>query len=522
MTITQADDTARGEPAGTRQEVIDLARGGGLNLVGAITNQAVLFILTLVLARRLSSHAVGLYSQAAGFLALLDVLCMSGFRAGLTRFVAVHRADGDAASLRGTVRIGLGISLGTAVVLGTVLFAGARVLAEAVFDDPELATLLRFVALILPSVVFTHAALSATQGYKTMRYFAGIGLLTIPLVKLTLALILLFAGTGLRGVMIAILLAEFTGAVLSAAALRKLMGPATTSPRYRARELLGFSAVSWLATLASTGLIWADILILGMFRPNSEVGIYQVAARLAMFTTLAMAPINQSFAPSISDLWHRGRMDGLRRTYSAATSWMLRLSLPTFIVLMVFPREALSLFGPEFAVGVSVVLILVVGKLTDAATGPCGLMLNQSGRVALSMADNVVVLVLNIGLNVYLIPRHGIVGSAAAWTISLVVVNVARLIQVRSTMGMVPFSTAWTKGAVASLVALGIGVAVQVEVDGMWALLVGLPTVALVYLAVLLSLGLPADDQLVGRDLARRLRLWGPTSRFVLPEGAEK
>ena len=39
-------------------------------------------------------------------LSLLGLLALSGFRAGLTRFVAVHLADDDPAAVRGTVRLG--------------------------------------------------------------------------------------------------------------------------------------------------------------------------------------------------------------------------------------------------------------------------------------------------------------------------------------------------------------------------------------------------------------------------------
>ena len=37
------------------------------------------------------------------------------------------------------------------------------------------------------------------------------------------------------------------------------------------------------------------------------------------------------------------------------------------------------MFGRGFGVGTGVVVVLVIGKVTDAATGPCGLMLNRWG-----------------------------------------------------------------------------------------------------------------------------------------------
>lgn len=490
----------------SRQDVISLARGGALNLVGAIFSQLALFLVVIIIAHRLGRAGVGVYSQAFAFLALLGLLSLSGFRAGLTRFVAVHRADGDDAALRGTLRLGLGLSAGAALAMGAALFLASGWLADAVFKDAALAVPLRFVALALPASVFTDAALSATQGFRTMRYFAGVGMFIEPALRVSLTIAALATGRGLRGVMAALLISNVVAALLAAAALRKLLGRQTERPRYEMRELFSFSMVSWLSSLAATGLIWADTLILGIMRPSSEVGVYQIASRLVLLATLAMWPVNSSFAPIIADLYRRQRWESLRRTYAVATSWILRLSLPAAVVLVVFPEQALRLFGRGFTTGATVAVILIIGKMTDAATGPCGLMLNMSGRVALNMADNVAVLVANVALNIWLIPRYGIVGSALAWTASLVMVNLARVLQVRATMRMFPFDAASAKGLLSAALAMGAGFGVRQTIGGFTALAVGAPVIGAVYLASLVVLGLPSDDRLVLRGLLRRTR----------------
>lgn len=500
--VATVDD---GEHEG-RAQVLGLARGGALNLAGTVATHATSFLILIVMARKLGSGAVGQYAQAFAFLTLLELLSMSGFRSGLTRYVAVHRADGDRASLRGTLRLGLGLATLLSVVLAGALFATAPWLAQSAFHDPGLEPLLRLVALtLLPSVVM-GAALSATQGFLTMRYFAGVGLLAVPGLRLALTLGILASGSGLQGVMVALLIAQCLGAVAALAALRHLVGPSRAMPpaRYQIREIFSFSMVSWVASLASNGLLWADTLLLGLYLPSAEVGRYQIASRVVLMAALAMAPVNASFAPRIADLYRRGMTESLRRTYAAATSWILRIALPGFVVVAVFSGELTRIFGKGFAVGTGVVIVLVAGKLTDAATGPCGLMLNQSGRVALNMVDNVGVLVANVALNLYLIPRHGLLGSAVAWMVSLVLVNAARVWQVRATMGMLPFDSASGKGLIAALAALAVALAVSAVASGPLALLVGAPVALAVYAGALVLLGLPDDDRILIRQLKRR------------------
>lgn len=482
-----------------------MARGGGLNLIGAVISQVSLLAITVVLVRRLGLSDVGLYAQAFAFLVLLGLLSLSGFRAGLTRFVAVHLVDEDRGAVRGTVRIGVTISTVGAVGLGALLYAAAPWLVESAFHDDRLVMPLRYVAFTLPLATFTDAALSATQGFRTMRPYAFVGLIFEPLVRFGLTVALVATGFGLEGAMAALLLSNLAGAVAAGVALRRLLGTASGRPKYRVRELLGFSMLSWLASLASSGLVWADTILLGIYLPSAQVGVYAVATRLVMLATLVVPPINASFAPQIAHLHHLGRTESLARTYGVATSWIVRLALPAFVALLAFPEELLRLFGPAYVAGASVTMALALGKLVDSATGPCGLMLNQSGRPMLSAIDNVGALVLNIGLNLWLIPQHGILGSAIAWGISLTLVNVLRVIQVWVTMGMLPFDAGVLKGLAAGAGALVVGLIVRNVTEPPWELISGIAGLSVTYLLLVTVLGLTADDRLVLRMLLRRV-----------------
>ncbi|HEX8132053.1 MAG TPA: polysaccharide biosynthesis C-terminal domain-containing protein, partial [Actinomycetes bacterium] len=325
---------------------------------------------------------------------------------------------------------------------------------------------------------------------------------------------LVLLGAGLPGVMAALLCSNLAAAVLAAQALRRVMGAPTAPATYRPRQLLAFSAMSGLAGLASNGLIWADTLLLGLLGNSGQVGVYNVATRLVQLATFVMVPINAAFSPRIADLYQRGRMDRLRHTYGLAASWIVRLSLPAFVLLVVFPRDLLALFGRGFAAGAAVTVILATGKFIDAATGPCGLMLNMTGRPKLNLLNNLAGLVLNVVLNVVLIPRYGIVGAAAAWAISLAVINGSRMLQVWLSMRMVPFEAAAGKGLVAAVAAFAAAVAVRQTLGRPTQLLVGAAVIATVYLLALRLQGLSAEDRLVLGALLRRRRVpdWDATS----------
>jgi O-antigen/teichoic acid export membrane protein len=478
-----------------------MARGGGLNLIGAVCSQVSLFAIMAVLAHGLGSRDVGRYAECFALLSL------AGFRAGMTRFVAIQLADGDPARLRGTIRFGLVLTFAASSAIGATLALGGGWVAD-LFHDPQLATGIRLVGLTLPAATFSDAALAATQGWRTQRPFTFVGRIFEPVLRLGLTVLALLVGAGLDGAFWAVVVGAWAAALLAARSLHTLLRSTPRVARiYPVREIFSFSMVSWLSALAATGLIWADTLLLGHLTGAADVGVYNVATRLVMLAVFVMAPINAAFAPHMAHLHHTEQTTELARTYGMATSWILRLSMPAFVMLLVFAQDLLHFFGAEFRVGATVTVILATGQLVSAAAGPCGTVLTMSGRVGLNMADNVGVLVANVLQNLWLIPDHGTVGAAIAWSASLIAVNLIKLAQVRYVLRIPVAGAGVGKGLLAAAPAVLSGLVVQTVVTS-WALAVVLGglVVVLTYVGAVLALGLSEDDRTTIAAVVRRRR----------------
>ena len=161
-----------------------MARGGGLNLVGAIIQQSALFAIVTLLAHVLGKDDVGRYAECFALLSLLGLLALAGFRSGLTRFVAIHLADADVRRLRGTVRLGMGITAAGSLALAVALALLAPTIAR-VMGDEQLETGVRLVALTLPAHALSEAALAATQGWRTQKAYTVIGRIFDPVLRLS-------------------------------------------------------------------------------------------------------------------------------------------------------------------------------------------------------------------------------------------------------------------------------------------------------------------------------------------------
>jgi O-antigen/teichoic acid export membrane protein len=490
----------------SRRGTQTLARGGALNLAGALVQQAALFAVLALLARSLGAADLGRYSLLYGMLSLLSLLGLAGFRAGMTRFVAIYLADDDPARLRGTVRLGMGVT-----VLGSsILSIGLALAAPAVADfyrDPTLVDGVRIVALTLPGATITDAALSATQGWRSQVEYTLIGRFVDPLTVLGLTGLVVFLGLGLDAALWSVAVGAWLAALLAVVAvLRRLRGVARARPVVEARAIFSFSMVSWVSAIAATGLIWSGTLILGRLTDPQSVGIFTVGTRLVSLAVFVMAPITNAFTPHMAHLAHLGRREEAALAYGSATRWILAASLPAFVLLITFAQPLLALVGKEFVVGALVTVVLSLGQIVAAAAGPCGVVLNMSGRVALSMVDNIGVLVLNVVLTLVLVPPFGIVGAALAWSTSLVVVNVTKVIQVHRVLGIVAKGARIAPLVLASLPAAALGLLIRDLVEGpKLVLIIGVPVVLVVQLALLLRFGIAAQDRTALRAILVRV-----------------
>ena len=95
--------------------------------------------------------------------------------------------------------------------------------------------------------------------------------------------------------------------------------------------------------------------------------------------------------------------------------------LPTLagcIILFVLGDKILSIFGEEYEVGYTVLMLLALGVVAKAATGPVHYLLAMTDRHATSVVVLAISAALNLLLNTMLIPIWGIEGAAVATALS--------------------------------------------------------------------------------------------------------
>jgi O-antigen/teichoic acid export membrane protein len=115
----------------------------------------------------------------------------------------------------------------------------------------------------------------------------------------------------------------------------------------------------------------------------------------------------------------------------------LIISTPIFIAILIFPSFVLDFFGEEFTAGVAPLIILAIGQIINAICGPVMYLLNMTGKEKQARNIIIVASIINVALNLYLIPIYGLMGAAIATGVSTVVWNIMAVFQIKKEYGFI-------------------------------------------------------------------------------------
>lgn len=183
--------------------------------------------------------------------------------------------------------------------------------------------------------------------------------------------------------------------------------------------------------------------MLGIFRTTEDVGIYNVAIKLSMITSMILASINTVVAPRFAEFYGKKDFYSLKSLAQKSTKLIFFFSLPIFLFYVLFANWCMSLFGSEFEKGSYALIILSLGQLINAITGSVGLILMMTGRQREHLNLILIMTLSNIVLNAILIPKYGLLGAALATSLSMSIGNILGVFWVKKYYGFYTIQGIW-------------------------------------------------------------------------------
>jgi len=425
----------------------DLLRGGIGSFVMKATSTLLGFLVVVTLSRLLGPSNYGLYVFVFALVSLLAIPAEFGLANLVVRETASAQARGQWGTLRGLWRW----ANSTTIVISSLLILVGVTICWSMrgrFPDEELSTFGWGLALV-PLIALGKLRGAALRGLNKVVQaqlpeqlvrpaLLILGVLTVAVWQSAVEL------TPTRAMQlhaIAALIASLLGTWRLHR--ERPAAVATAKALYEMRKWT--ISVVPLAFSAGLQLInrYADILMLGLFSSAQEVGIYRVGAQTAALVAFGLLAVNGVVAPQFARLYTEGDMERLQRLVTISARVIVLFALPV-VVLFVFMGESLlrAIFGSEYGQGHLVLMVLASAQLVNAAMGSVAILLNMTGHERETARWLAVSAILNVVLNLVLIPILGKEGAALATACSIISWNVLLWRAVRIKLGIDSFAIA--------------------------------------------------------------------------------
>lgn len=450
---------------GATADMSFVARGGTLNLAGAIVSGVLTFAFYVLVARGLSRAEVGAFFVATAVFTIVATTCQLGAQSGFVRFIPRHRVHNRGRDIRPMLAIGLVPVLIAGTFAAVAMYLGAEWLAPYVSHGQNEELVRRDLQAFAPFVpvmsVFT-VVIAGLTGFASMRPNVIVDKLGRTALQVVAGVAALASGSALAFVAawtVPYLLGLLAGSVWLLRLARRLGATAGQSRSGRgvlAGEFWRFSGPRGIASLFQVLVLWLDTVLIAILSTTAQAGIYAVATRYLVVGTLAVGALLQVIGPKVSELFARGELPALFSVYQGSVAWLMAIVWPIYVTIVVFSPTLLSLFGRRYTSASGVLALLAVAMLFATACGPVDVVLLMAGRSWYSVVNWALALVVNVGIDLWLIPKHGMMGAAIGWTASIVARNLAPLIEVAVLFRLHPFGPAFRRVVAFTLICYGI------------------------------------------------------------------
>lgn len=419
------------------ENTLEVVRKSSASIVVKVIGMIAGVLVSIFIGRTLGPDGIGVINLANRIVSLLMVITMFGMGSVLVKQIAIGYERKDWQLVGNSIYTSSIINGAIAAVLTIAGIVVAPYLSQNIFHTPELEIPLRIAFILMLPQTFSRIFASGLIGFRKIwqsnlvnetlsMWVIGILLLTLYFLKIEINI-----------VRVAIIYAVGRIAVtVSVLFYWKKIFRFKEKRNWMARPMMKMAIPMLL--VSSTGLIAAnaDTIMLGWLSSTREVGLYNVAARIALLVSFFLQVSNAAISPKLASLFADGKIKEMEKMVKSVTGGLMGIAAISLLFFIVAGKPLLGLWGNEFKDAYLILVILGVGQFLNISTGCSGLLLIMCGHEKVHGHISLVFVILNLILNYIFIKNWGAIGAATATAITVGGENLAKLILAKQRVGV--------------------------------------------------------------------------------------
>jgi O-antigen/teichoic acid export membrane protein len=429
--MTAIAEVSRTEPRNEQDMTQTQIRGSSLFLGGRLLSLGINFCAQVLMVRFLSVAHYGALAYGLSVVAFLQLFATLGLQDAVSRYVPIYYENGEYEKLFGTIFLAAGVIFGTGLLI-VVSVGGAPGFLSHLLTHEELALRLLPILIFLVPVEAADAMLdglfasfAGTRVIFFRKYILGPGL------KLGVVILLMWRNATVVFLAYGYVAASIFGVLMYSWMYLRLLRDQQLLPHIKpgrikipVKEILAFIVPGLSSILATVALSTVSIFLLGSIRNMSDVAYFRAVLPLAQMNSIVMASFTLLYTPSAARLVANSDYPAINKLYWQTAAWMSVLSFPIFAMTFSLAQPlTVFLYGARYEQAAPILALLSFGSYFNVALGFNLQTLKVIKRLRYITVMSILAVLLNVGVNLVLIPRFGAVGAAIGTAASLVIYN---------------------------------------------------------------------------------------------------
>jgi len=415
-----------------------------------LSSKVFTYLYRIIIARQFGPEIYGLFSLAIMISGWFIAIFSFGIPEGITRFVSLFRGKKETRKTSYLLQVSIIFLFISGLISALILFFLSSPISIRLFNNYDLIVFLRWFSISIPIALFASIFLSVLVSFEKTNKFSFARNFLDTSTKLVFILIFTFLGLRINSIIFSYILGILAMLIFSYYSSKPLLSGIfknqEISPKLKKKIRKNLFSYSW--PLMFVGIIsfifsWIDSFMIGYFNIEGKgvynVGIYNSAVPIAALLIIAPSLFIQLFFPLITKEYAQKNNNLIKEISKQITKWIFLLNLPVLIIMFLFPGALINLFfGKDYINAAFSLRFLALGIFFYSIFIISENLISMAGKSKIVLFDILLASLINIILNIFLVPKYNINGAAFSTMVTYIIWSLISLLQARHYVSIIP------------------------------------------------------------------------------------
>ncbi|MBS2210206.1 flippase [Carboxylicivirga mesophila] len=417
---------------------IEVIRKSSASLIVKVLGMIVSLLVSVYLGRTLGAEGLGVVNLANRVGSLLLVFTIFGMNNVLVKYISINREKRDFNSIANYIYSATKFNGFVALVIAVLGLLLVPLLVGYVFNESQLRIPLILAFVMIIPQTYSRVFASGLIGYKKI-WQSNLVENTLSIWVVGAILLIIHYSQfdiNVENVAMAYAIGRLVVSFSIFFYWKKIRGYQKDRRTLVLKPMLKMALPMLLVSTSIIIAANADIVMLGWLSDAKQVGLYSVAATLALLTSFFLQLTNSSISPKLASLYAEGKINELNILVQRVTSGLIFIAILFVFIFVFLGKYILQLWGDEFDEAFNILIILCIGQFVNISTGASGLLLIMCGYEKVHSKISLFFVLLNVVMNYFLISNYGAVGAALSTAITEAGINIVKVIYAKKYVGV--------------------------------------------------------------------------------------